>query len=94
MPPIGRFLDRFRRAVGDKTAPPRFASALRRLDSAVFDFCKYGGAPLLGINGHCIICHGSSNALAIQNAVRVASEFVTYEINQHIVQAIKDAKEE
>jgi CRISPR-associated protein Csx17 len=33
-----------RRAAGDKNAPPRFSSALRRIDSAIFDFCKYGGA--------------------------------------------------
>lgn len=41
---IDLWLDRFRRAAGDKHAPPRFASALRRIDSAIFDFCKYGGA--------------------------------------------------
>ncbi|GIK15616.1 MAG: hypothetical protein BroJett003_05800 [Planctomycetota bacterium] len=39
-----RWLDGFCRAAGDKNAPPRFASALRRIDSAIFDFCKYGGA--------------------------------------------------
>ncbi|HMQ15184.1 MAG TPA: type I-U CRISPR-associated protein Csx17 [Phycisphaerae bacterium] len=41
---IDPWLDRFRRAAGDKTAPPRFGSALRRIDSAIFEFCKYGGA--------------------------------------------------
>lgn len=40
------WIDRFRRASGDRAAPPRFASALRRIDSAVFAFCKHGGAPL------------------------------------------------
>jgi len=38
------WLDRFRRAAAQKEAPPRFASALRGIDSAIFDFCKYGGA--------------------------------------------------
>lgn len=39
---IDPWLDRFRRAAGDKNAPSRFASALRRIDSAIFEFCKYG----------------------------------------------------
>lgn len=43
---IDPWLDRFRRAAGDKNAPPRFGSALRRIDSAIFEFCKYGGAAL------------------------------------------------
>lgn len=41
---VDPWLERFRRAAGDKTAPPRFGSAVRRIDSAIFDFCKYGGA--------------------------------------------------
>lgn len=40
---IDPWLDSFRRAAGEKTAPPRFSSALRAVDSAIFDFCKYGG---------------------------------------------------
>lgn len=43
---IDTWLERFRRSVGDENAPPRFGSALRRIDSAIFEFCKYGGAPL------------------------------------------------
>jgi glycerol-3-phosphate acyltransferase PlsX len=57
------------------------------------DYSEYGGAPLLGVNGTCIISHGSSNARAIKNAIRVAGEFVKYEINQHILEAIKNSKE-
>ncbi len=41
---VDPWLERFRRAAGDKNAPPRFGSAVRRIDSAIFDFCKYGGA--------------------------------------------------
>lgn len=37
-----------------------------------FDYSEYGGAPLLGINGVSIICHGSSNSIAICNAIKVA----------------------
>ena len=39
------------------------------------DYSEYGGAPLLGVKGVCIICHGRSNANAIKNAIRVAAEF-------------------
>ena len=41
---IDLWLDSFRRAVGAKDAPPRFRAGLRGIDSAIFDFCKYGGA--------------------------------------------------
>jgi len=40
------------------------------------DYSEYGGAPLLGVNGISIICHGRSTAKAIKNAVRVAGEMV------------------
>ncbi len=43
-----------------------------------------GGSPLLGVNGVCIIGHGSSSALAIQNALRVARETVSMKVNPHI----------
>jgi len=43
-----------------------------------------GGSPLLGVNGDCIIGHGGSSALAIENAIRVARETVTLKVNPHI----------
>ena len=52
------------------------------------DYSEYGGAPLLGINGVCIIAHGSSSAKAIKNAIFVAEKFIDYEINRHIVENI------
>ncbi len=48
------------------------------------DYSEYGGAPLLGIRGVCIICHGRSNANAIKNAIRVAAEFAEHRINDRI----------
>ncbi len=45
---------------------------------------NYGGAPLLGANGACIIGHGSSSALAVRNAIRVAVDWVHQEINQYM----------
>ncbi len=48
------------------------------------DYSEYGGAPLLGVKGVSIICHGRSNANAIKNAIRVASEFAHSQINEKI----------
>ena len=48
----------------------------------------YGGSPLLGVNGVVIIAHGSSTALAIRNAVRVAMETVENRVNQRIEESL------
>lgn len=48
------------------------------------DYSEYGGAPLLGVKGVCIICHGRSNANAIKNAIRVAAEFAQGHITRRI----------
>ncbi|HEX30881.1 TPA: phosphate acyltransferase PlsX [Candidatus Poribacteria bacterium] len=56
---------------------------------AKLDYTEYGGAPLLGINGACIIAHGSSCPNAIKNAVRVASEYVERGINRQIERRLK-----
>ncbi|MDQ6656133.1 MAG: phosphate acyltransferase PlsX [Verrucomicrobiota bacterium] len=50
---------------------------------------EYGGSPLLGVNGICIIAHGSSTPLAIKNALRVAGESIEHEVNPHIVEEIR-----
>lgn len=48
------------------------------------DYSEYGGAPLLGVKGVSIICHGASSANAIKNAVRVAVQSVTTNLSQHV----------
>ncbi len=48
------------------------------------DYAEYGGAPLLGLDGISIICHGHSSALAIKNAIRVAKESYVQGVNRHI----------
>ena len=53
------------------------------------DADEYGGAPLLGINGVCIIGHGSSSPRGIQNAIRVAGEFVDHQVNDVIVNRVQ-----
>ncbi len=57
-----------------------FLGRLRR----TFDYSEYGGAPLLGIDGVSIICHGSSSPKAIKNAVIVAMEMVRHRIADNI----------
>jgi glycerol-3-phosphate acyltransferase PlsX len=49
------------------------------------DYSEYGGAPLLGVDGIAIICHGSSDRRTMRNAVRVAREFSKFQVNKHIV---------
>lgn len=60
-----------------------FADFKKRLD-----YSEYGGAPLLGVRGVCIICHGRSNANAIKNAIRVAAQFSSGRINERIEQEL------
>lgn len=52
------------------------------------DYAEYGGAPLLGVNGVCIICHGRSRARAFINAFKVATQVVQLKVNQGIHRAI------
>jgi len=51
-------------------------------------YAEYGGAPLLGINGTCIISHGRSSPKAIKNAIGVAEHMIQQDLNRHIVEAI------
>jgi phosphate acyltransferase len=51
----------------------------------IMDYAEYGGAPLLGVNGISIICHGSSNEKAIYNAIRVAKECVESQFIHKII---------
>jgi glycerol-3-phosphate acyltransferase PlsX len=67
------------RQVGALLSRSAFIDFKKRLDHT-----EYGGAPLLGVKGVCIITHGSSNANAIKNAVRVAAEFSERGINEKI----------
>ncbi len=50
---------------------------------------EYGGSPLLGVNGICIIAHGASTPLAIKNALRVAAESIEHRVNPHILEEVR-----
>lgn len=65
----------------------KFNAALDRVWSR-HDYSRYGGAPLLGIDGVCIICHGRSNEFAMQNAVRAARRFVEQGINKVLAERL------
>jgi glycerol-3-phosphate acyltransferase PlsX len=67
------------RQVGYLLSRSAFADFKKRLD-----YSEAGGAPLLGLKGACIVSHGSSNANAIKNAIRVAAEVASGNINKHI----------
>jgi len=67
------------RKVGAYLAQGAFNDFKKRVD-----YSEYGGAPLLGLNGICVICHGRSNAKAIRNAIRVAKDFAEGKINERI----------
>ena len=54
-----------------------------------YDYSEFGGAPLLGIDGICIICHGSSGARAIKNALNVAAKLARAGINKLIVEELE-----
>jgi glycerol-3-phosphate acyltransferase PlsX len=73
-----------RSKVGAALALPAFVRFKRRVD-----YTEMGGAPLLGIDGAAIICHGASPVKAIKNAVRVAAEWAKTGVNEHIKAALE-----
>ncbi|HKA36742.1 MAG TPA: phosphate acyltransferase PlsX [Thermoanaerobaculia bacterium] len=64
-------------------------SAFRRFKSRL-DYSEYGGAPLLGVKGCVIICHGRSSAKAVKNAIRFAAEFSRRGLAQKIQSSLAD----
>lgn len=71
----------------------RLAYSLLKTDFEKFrksvDYSETGGAPLLGVNGVCIIAHGSSSAKAVKNAVKRATELLEKKVNEHIQEDIE-----
>ena len=55
---------------------------------------EYGGKPLLGINGVCMIGHGGSSPVAVKNAIRMAVQAIAQQVNPHIVEAIQRYNEQ
>ncbi len=55
---------------------------------AVTNADEYGGMPLLGVNGVCIIAHGGSSPIAVKNAIRMAVQSIQHQVNPHIVEEV------
>jgi len=55
-----------------------------------YDYNEYGGAPLLGVNGTALICHGASESRTIKNAIRTAKAFHTKKINDKITEYLSN----
>jgi phosphate acyltransferase len=76
---------------------PDQAAAIQQVGMSTFakyDFNEYGGAPLLGVNGLCLICHGASNHRGIMNAVAVVRELAQRHMNERIVEVLSKGPED
>lgn len=71
---------RFWSKIGYLLARPAFRSFKRKVD-----YAEYGGAPLLGIEGTGMICHGGSSPKAIMNAIQLAHDYVAKQVNEKLV---------
>ncbi len=76
------------RKLGAKLAEGAFKAI-----KAKTNYEEYGGMPLLGVNGVCIIAHGASSPLAIKNAIRAATKSIKHEINPQILRQIQSYNE-
>jgi phosphate acyltransferase len=70
--------------IGALLAKEAFTNFKKRVD-----YSEYGGAPLLGVRGVCIIGHGSSSVKAIKNAIRMAKEFSEGNVNKRIEEELR-----
>jgi glycerol-3-phosphate acyltransferase PlsX len=68
----------------------RFEPVVKKI-YAKHDWHEFGGAPLLGVNGNCMICHGSSEARTIYSAIRNAIAYMDHEVNHKIVERLAAA---
>ncbi len=73
----------------DRELAARFEPVIKRI-YARHDYHEHGGAPLLGVNGVCLISHGSSVARTITNAVLRAKQFVASGVNEAMVQHLAE----
>jgi phosphate acyltransferase len=81
-------MESFKAKLGYFLARPVFRNFKKRVD-----YAEYGGAPLLGINGTGIICHGKSNVFAIKNAIIEAGKIVEKKVNDQIVEDLAEYRD-
>lgn len=70
--------------IGALLAKPAFKTIHKKTNAD-----EYGGMPLLGVNGVCIIAHGGSSPNAVKNAIRMARESISHQVNPHIIEAVR-----
>ncbi len=91
---LGEMVSKMLKSEVTRTAPRRVGALILKgaFDDIKkrMDYSEYGGAPLLGVNGGCIISHGRSSAKAIKNAIRVAHDFAANRIDAKIRAKISD----
>ncbi len=68
----------------------KFKHVMKRIYKK-YDYNTYGGAPLLGVNGTALICHGASESRTIRNAILASKRFYTEKINDKIVEYLSDS---
>jgi glycerol-3-phosphate acyltransferase PlsX len=77
-------------------AMPSMADLVKQAGGAIvrkYDYNEYGGAPLLGVSGICIICHGASDFRGIKNAVRAAVDLSKRQVNERIVKLLAESED-
>src|SRR5947209_887117 len=91
---LGEFVSKTLRAEVTRTPIRKLGALLtkRAFDELKkrMDYSEYGGAPLLGVKGGCIVCHGRSNAKAIKNAIGLARNFALNKIDEKIMAKVND----
>ena len=70
--------------IGAYLAKPAFKSIHKKTSAE-----EYGGMPLLGVNGVCIIAHGGSSPVAVKNAIRMAAQSIREQVNPHIIEEVQ-----
>lgn len=84
---VGVLKDAFQQSIMSRLGYLMSRRSLLRAYSRL-DHAEYGGAPLLGLDGVAIIAHGGSGPKAIKNAIRVAKETISHDVNHHIIEAL------
>ena len=69
--------------IGYLLSRPSFQAFKKKLD-----YAEYGGAPLLGINGVGMICHGGSSPRAVANAIRFAHDYAKQKVNDKLIEQL------
>ena len=79
------FSSRFLSKLGYLLARPALKAFKKKVD-----YAEYGGAPLLGVQGTAMICHGSSNPQAIMNAIKMAHDSETHQVIRKMSERLEE----